>query len=407
MMKRVREWLARLASPGPGDAPRARPEVDLDLAREEPGVDTANAIRGACDRRPGALEQALLGLCNARGTRAERALLDTVFACRERLPDELSRAASEILLERGEHAGVERLLAHLSDVESLSLLAEAYTARGELERARSALERVLAQDIDAPSARERHRALVRALGGTLAQDGSGHPTLLRAEPPTTSFCIVAEVARGGSGTIYEARDDVLGRTVALKVYHRPRLERERLEREARMAVELRGAGIVRLFDVVPRQGLITMEWIARGSLRQALHRGEPELSDVRRWFEPFVEAVARIHAAGIVHSDLKPDNVLMRSLTEPVVTDFGSAVPVGELALGGTLGYLPPERATRSTASFADDVYAVGRILEHALDRLPSPAGERQWRAALARMLAPLGSRPPDARELLRIIPPP
>src|SRR5690606_17190966 len=113
---------------------------------------------------------------------------------------------------------------------------------GQQARAVQLIERVLAHDIDAPGALERWQrwqppAVQELPGAQLA-------TLLTAEPLHTSLEIISEAGRGGAATVYVAKDTLLERRVALKVYHQPERQREQLLREATLAVALAGSGIV-------------------------------------------------------------------------------------------------------------------------------------------------------------------
>ena len=243
----------------------------------------------------------------------------------------------------------------------------------------------------------------RWLGGAAPKDNPlNEATVLRADAPETTLRIVGEAGRGGAGTVYEAVDDVLGRRVALKVYHRPEDEHDKLEREARLAVTLAGRGVVRVFDVDPVRGWIVMEWLPAGALKRWLVQKDADfLWPIERWLAPLALAVARVHERGFVHADLKPANVLFRHVDEPVISDFGLAHPVGQVVAGGSRGYLSPERLSGEPITPADDVYALGRILEDALNAL----GERDlgsWRHGVALALASAEERPRDARALLR-----
>jgi serine/threonine-protein kinase len=273
------------------------------------------------------------------------------------------------------------------------------------------IERVLARDIDAPGARERHERWRAQLGGGRAPAlPLDTPTVLRAEAPETSLRIVGEAGRGGAGTVYEALDEVLGRRVALKVYHRPAEARDKLVREARLAVQLSGRGVVRVFDADPGRGFIVMEWAPGGALKRWIARADVGmLWPVERWLIPLSHALERVHALGVVHGDVKPANVLFRAPDDPMLSDFGLARAAGQVVEGGSFGYLSPERLSGEPLTPADDIYALGRILEDALDALERcaeadrpPVSERQrFRELAERALAPLERRPRTIRELL------
>jgi serine/threonine-protein kinase len=333
------------------------------------------------------------------GTSEERVALARVLAAHRRgvAGEALRTLAARIHVQRAEPERALELLDGLSSTPALLLAADLRAERGDLARALALVERVLCRDIDTPGARERHERWRSALGVATASNvaGADQPTVLRSEAPETSLRIISEAGRGGAGTVYEAIDDVLGRRVALKVYHQPDRERDKLEREARMAVELAGPGIVRVFDADLARGMIVMEWLGGGALaRWLVERNTNVLSPVERWLVPLLGALARIHAAGIVHGDIKPANVMFRSVHEPVLSDFGVASKIGVPLLGGSLGYMSPERLVDPVARAAEDVYAVGRIVEDVLDVVgESP----KLRALACRCVAPESERPADA----------
>lgn len=404
LLSRVRRTAPASEQPEPGRAAEpARPERD---------PDPLAALRRTGSGSSPALEPALAAFSAARGTSHEREALDAVLALRadDQAPDALLVAAADVLVQRGDAPAALQLLAGAHESSALQLAADLYADRGELARALTLVERVLARDLDWPGARERHERFRRALGvESSAAPVLDQPTLLTAELPSTTLRIVGEAGRGGAGAVYEALDDVLGRRVALKVYHRASGERDKLEREARRAVELAGVGVVRIFDVDPARGWIVMEWLPGGALKRWLARSEPAvLWPPELWFSPLVAAVARVHARGVVHADLKPANVLFRSPREPVLSDFGLAHAPGQRVVGGSLGYLSPERLSSRPLALDDDVYALGRILDDALDALghstapPTAAELSPWRQLAAEATTARPGRPADAAVLLK-----
>ncbi len=397
----------RAAAP-PAKPPPARPAPPPEDPARAALAPIRDVIRGA----PDPLRRALAALSAAEGTALERAAIDAALAARRagRAPDELVVAAADLLVQRGQ---ADRALEALTGVHAspaLVMAADLRAERGELAQALALVERVLARDIDWPGARERHARWSQRLGAVApAAAPSDQPTVLRHDLPATDLRIVGEAGRGGAGVVYEAMDDVLGRKVALKVYHRAAEERDKLEREARLAVALAGPGVIRVFDVDPERGWIIMEWLPGGALKRWLGRAERDvLWPVERWFVPLLVALSRVHAAGLVHADLKPANVLFRDTAEPVISDFGLALPPGTVLDGGSLGYLSPERLAARPLTTADDVYALGRLLDDALDALerssgaaPPAAGLEVWRELARGATGPVASRPADANALL------
>jgi eukaryotic-like serine/threonine-protein kinase len=161
-------------------------------------------------------------------------------------------------------------------------------------------------------------------------------------------------------------------------------------------VALSGPGLVRVFDVDPEHGWLAMEWSALGALRSRL--SEP----IERWAPPLARALARVHAAGWVHLDVKPANVLLRAPDEPLLTDFGTARRKGEPSPPGSLGFVSPERLAGRASHPRDDVYGFGRILEEALDatRDRRDTATSTWRALAAACTGPDEGRPSDGEAL-------
>jgi serine/threonine-protein kinase len=226
-------------------------------------------------------------------------------------------------------------------------------------------------------------------------------TIVPTETPAP-YHLVREVARGGAGAVYEAEDRLLGRRVALKVYHHPERDRAQLLHETQVAVSLRGPGVVGVLDVDPDHGWIALEWSKLGTLRAMVRAGEVQsLMPLERWARPLAEALARVHAAGWVHHDLKPANVLFAALDAPMLGDFGIARRAGEPSPHGSLGYVSPERMGGRPSDPRDDVWAFGRVLEDVLDVLPDSAETRRWRTMAAACTGPDADRPVDARALV------
>jgi predicted Ser/Thr protein kinase len=352
------------------------------------------------------LEQARSALTRATGTPDERAALDAVSAAHLRgvAPDALCTQAARLAVDRGDSKRALELLGKLASSDALMMAADLHESVGNAALALTLVERVLARDLDLPGARERHQRLRQKLGtsGPEAELSDAGATVLRSGAPETSLRILGEAGRGGAGTVYEAVDDVLGRRVALKVYHRPEEDRDKLENEAKTADTLGGRGVVRIYDADTERGLIVMEWLPGSALKRWL--AEPrELLPLERWLVPLAETLARIHALGFVHGDLKPANVMFRTFDEPILSDFGLARHATELLVGGSRGYMSPERLGGTSLGLGEDVYAFGRILEDVLVAL-GPDADPRYRGLVPRLLEPGPTRPPDAGQLVRLL---
>lgn len=188
--------------------------------------------------------------------------------------------------------------------------------------------------------------------------------------------VVSRIARGGMATVYRAVDRRLDRDVALKVMH-PHLAEgatgadfvSRFRREARAAARLTHPGLVAVYD----QGLdgetsyLTMEYVAGSNLRRLLlTEGTLSLGRTLDVLADVLDALAAAHRAGLVHRDVKPENVLLDTEGRLKVTDFGLARAVNDVTstttgtILGTVAYLSPELITTGACDARTDVYAVG-----------------------------------------------
>jgi serine/threonine protein kinase len=206
--------------------------------------------------------------------------------------------------------------------------------------------------------------------------------------------------------VWQASDLQLERDVAIKVISDvlatdPRFV-ARFQREARLAAGLSHANLVKVFDfsVDSERPCLIMEYVAGGTLAEARGRG----LDAEALARDLLEAVAHIHAAGILHRDIKPANVLLGTDGSPRLTDFGIArgdettglTQTGQVL--GTLRYIAPEVAAGEPATIQSDLYSLGVLLrEIAGQNPPEPL-----RSLLARMTAPdPAQRPRAATEAL------
>ncbi|WP_253871830.1 serine/threonine-protein kinase [Actinomadura rupiterrae] len=197
------------------------------------------------------------------------------------------------------------------------------------------------------------------------------------------------IGSGGMGTVWRADDAVLHREVAVKeltafaggdgggprgaaAEEELRLRRERCVREARAVARIDHPGVVRVHDVVDDHGQlwIVMELVRAPSLASVLEtRGPMPADGVAALGAQLAHALAAVHAAGVLHRDVKPGNVLLRGDGRAVLTDFGIAVISGDEPLTrsgqlvGSPEYMAPERLTGGGAGPASDVWALGATL--------------------------------------------
>ena len=198
------------------------------------------------------------------------------------------------------------------------------------------------------------------------------------------------IGSGGMGRVFRATDTELARDVAVKVladrYADDVSVRARFRREALAAARLSGSpNIVTIFDVGEHRGrpMIVMEYLDGGSLDERVHgQGGCPPPQVLDWLEQAAGALDAAHAAGVVHRDIKPGNLLLDSRDEVQVGDFGVASAVGLASLTetgtilGTAGYLSPEQARGERATDASDRYSLAVVAFELL------AGRRPFESA-------------------------
>ncbi len=273
------------------------------------------------------------------------------------------------------------------------------------------LSRALRADIDAPGARDRWERLRHKLGVTEDVTPVTVGATLVAKGSTLPFLLVREVARGGAGVVYEARETMgsLSRTIALKIVHDRGMSRTQLAHEARVAVRFRGPGVIPIHDVDPEAGWLAMSWASGGSLRAHLKQdasaSDAVTRETLRWLATLLATLADVHRDGWVHGDIKPANVLFDESQRPLLGDFGLARPVGSPTTPGSAGYVSPERIAGAPCSPQDDVFGIGRIVEDAI-----AAGfhdDGKLRAIADRCVSPAAQRPVDAVEVLGMMGPP
>ncbi len=190
--------------------------------------------------------------------------------------------------------------------------------------------------------------------------------------------LIREIARGGMGVVFQARQVSLNRTVALKMILAGQLADEtdvkRFYTEAEAAANLDHPGIVPIFEVGQHEGqhYFSMGFVEGQSLSQRLAGGPLPPREAAELMRRVSEAIEYAHQRGVIHRDLKPANILLDQNGNPRVTDFGLAKKIqgdsgltGSGQIMGTPSYMPPEQAggPRGEVGPAADVYALGATL--------------------------------------------
>ncbi|APW60804.1 serine/threonine-protein kinase [Paludisphaera borealis] len=213
----------------------------------------------------------------------------------------------------------------------------------------------------------------------------------RSSPPSQGerfgkYELLSEIARGGMGVVYRARDTVLNREVAVKMILSGSLatdvERARFRREAKLAANLDHRNIVPIHEVGEQDGFLyfTMRLVEGGSLTERVDSFGSDPHAAGRLIVVLARAIHYANDKGFVHCDLKPSNILMDRDGVPQITDFGLARQASTdsslTASGAVLGtpsYMAPEQASgqREAISPATDVYGLGAIFYELLTGRP------------------------------------
>jgi WD40 repeat protein/predicted Ser/Thr protein kinase len=237
--------------------------------------------------------------------------------------------------------------------------------------------------------------------------------------------LLEEVARGGMGIVYRARQRSLGRIVALKVLLAGAFSgpegRQRLRTEAAAAARLEHAGIVPVYEAGTWEGqpFYSMEFIEGRTLADAIRARSLSPSKAAQYVAQLAETIHYAHQRGVLHRDLKPSNILIDARDQPRIADFGLARVLdagtgtegraGGLTLPGQVlgspAYMPPEQAAGRVPDAdtgpAGDVYSLGAVLYEAITGMPPFQGESP-----AEVLARVRSEDPvPPRRLVRGVP--
>ncbi|MFB7996455.1 serine/threonine-protein kinase [Streptomyces sp. NPDC056002] len=227
------------------------------------------------------------------------------------------------------------------------------------------------------------------------------------------YRLLSKLGHGGMGTVWRAKDETVDREVAVKEPrvpdHLPERERatvfERMRREARAAARLDHPAVVNVHDVAVEDGQpwIVMEFVQGRTLGDALQEGTLGVRDAARIGLEVLGALEAAHAAGVLHRDVKPDNVMLGRHDRVVLTDFGIAQIEGETNLtdtGGFVGspeFIAPERVLGQRPGPASDLWSLGVVLYAATEGV-SPFRRSNTPATLQSVLNATPAAPAAAR---------
>ena len=265
--------------------------------------------------------------------------------------------------------------------------------------------------------------------------------LLREEEPSRigqtigKYRIVRPIASGGMGVVYQATDQVLGRSVALKAlpaeYAQDKTRRDRLAREAKLAAQINHRAVATVYELVEADGqmYIASEYVPGITLRRELEDGPLPPAHLLGTLFEIAAALSAAHALNIVHRDLKPENIVRREDGQIKVLDFGLARTVASDAgaptstrfteagiVAGTPGYMAPEVLNNRDPDGRSDIFVFGLLAwELATGRHPLGANAHSQMARLHDITAgaepsltgslPVAGLEPILRQCLRRLP--
>jgi sugar lactone lactonase YvrE len=245
------------------------------------------------------------------------------------------------------------------------------------------------------------RRLMAALARTLRSGSQRGPPPSTEEPLLAPgamvgrYQIIGALGAGGMGIVYEAHDRELGRRIAVKILRGsgpPELQRELVLREAQALARLSHPNVIAVYDVawVGERICVAMELVDGGTLREWLRKAKRQPREVLSVLLQAGRGLAAAHAAGMVHRDFKPDNILVGLDGRARVTDFGLARLAAdrpERALIGSPAYMAPEQLAGDEAGPRSDLFSFCATAWEALagERPFSGKSVEELRAAIAR----------------------
>ena len=313
--------------------------------------------------------------------------------------------------------------------ERLYLLAECFRQKDLLHAAKETYVELLERNYHYKDARKKLQlldapgfaAFATGQNQTLITPGE-HAATATADPYQTvqgiavedRYALLKELGRGGMGIVYQARDTVSDRIVAIKVLP-PYLAMEeqnriRFFREAEVVARLNHPHIVRVFEVNQQEYFLVMEYISGGTLHSWKQQQGLTPEQLLRFLSQILGALHVVHQQGIIHRDLKPENILIADSSTAKLTDFGIAHICGATITHtgthlGTIPYMAPEQIIGQRIDWRVDIYAIGVILyEFLTGELPFSGKDASYRHVHTAPRAPRELAPTLSPDLEAII---
>ncbi|KIL50424.1 non-spific serine/threonine protein kinase [Jeotgalibacillus alimentarius] len=228
------------------------------------------------------------------------------------------------------------------------------------------------------------------------------------------YKVIKTIGSGGMANVYLARDMILDRDVAVKVLRMDFVSEsnmlKRFQREAQSATSLAHPNIVSMYDVGDEDDsyYLVMEYVEGMTLKQYIREHSPlDLEDAVDIMLQLTSAIAHAHHNGIIHRDIKPQNILIDDQGNIKITDFGIAMALSATAITqtnsvmGTVHYLSPEQARGGTASKKSDIYSLGIVMYELLTGTLPYEGETPISIALKHLQSDL----PRPSEIVQDLP--
>ncbi len=233
----------------------------------------------------------------------------------------------------------------------------------------------------------RERAAAEKSWKSAGPPGLSGSRVLRAGDHLEQYEVLGKIDEGGMGYVYQARDSVLGRKVAMKII-RPELLgtetlRQRFLQEARLAARLSHPAITSVFELIEHEELVVliMEWLEGKTLKQKIREeGRIHWKQVVRWVSQAAAGLEAAHGQGIIHRDVKSANLFLTPGDQLKILDFGLAKNVAPISVSalthevssagmvvGTVDYMSPEQACAERVDHRTDLFSLGIVCFEAL----------------------------------------